>query len=155
MHRCCQITDAYLCRVGLTASGARHDNGRTLSAAMGNHRRFHMALVNRVDNHIESGQQNFCDVFGGDEVFDTRDVAIGVDQANTFSHCINLGFSINVAKGMNLPVRIGFGHHIEVDRNKMPDPGSRQRFKRPGADTANSDDADPRALKAFRCGGSV
>ncbi len=155
LHCCCQVAGAYLCRVGLSASGARYNNGRSLTAAMGNHRRFHTGLVNGVDDHVESGQQDFCHIFGGDEILNADNITIGVDQLNAFSHGINFGFTINAAKGMNLPVRIGFGHHIEVDRNKMPDAGSRQRFKRPGTDSANPDDADSRTFESFCRDGAV
>jgi hypothetical protein len=56
---------------------------------------------------------------------------------------------------MYLPVRIGFCHHIEVDRSKVLYAGPRQCLQCPGSNSAHADDADAGPTQFFGRGRTV
>ena len=52
-----------------------------------------------------------------------------------------------VAKGVDLPVDVRFGHHVQIDQGDPPNCRARQCFRCPRADTTDTDHADMGVLE--------
>src|SRR5699024_3427030 len=61
-----------------------------------------------------------------------------VNLANTLRHYFRFGQPDVISQRVNLPIGIGDAHIIHIDKRDCANPRTRQRFRRPGADTANT-----------------
>jgi hypothetical protein len=82
----------------LSASCTGDNDWGLVSLAEGNHCCFCPYLINRIYNYRILFLKDFGHVFWRDEILDTGYCAVGVDGAYTFSHGLDLGLAIDIAK---------------------------------------------------------
>ena len=121
LHRLAEIADANLRGIDLSASGTGDHDGQLAALAESDHRHLGANLVNGVDNGGEIPIEHCRHVVGSHEVFDTANLAGRIDGPKPFRHGIDLRLAVDVAQGMNLPVGVGFGHHVEIDQGDAAD----------------------------------
>ena len=137
-----QVSDLDLRWVNLTARPAGGDQRHFVAATPGDKRRFRPDAIDRVDNIAKADAKIFRHVFRGHEIIHHRHPTLRVDKTNTLCHHFRFRQPDVAAQGMDLAVGIGDADIVHIDKGDRPDAGSRQRFRRPGADPADPDHAD-------------
>ena len=109
-------------------------------------RQFVADAVNRVDYVIELLEVEFFDVSARDQVVDGVAFALGIDRQNAFAKDLDLGSLQTVGSGMQLSVCIADIDIVVIDQADSTDARARAGLCRPGADSADADDAEVGAL---------
>ena len=89
-------------------------------------------------------------VISGDEIVDHRDTALRVDIANARGHHFRFRQPDVAPQGMNLSVSVSDADIIHINQGNRANPGSCQRFRRPGAHAADTDHANMRVGKTLQ-----
>ena len=83
----------------------------------------------------------------GDELFDAGHLRTRVDRFDALRHRDHLGLAEFVIERLDLAVRVAFRDMIQIDQRDALHATARQRFGRPGTDTADPDHADARCAQ--------
>ena len=143
-------------RVRLPARAADGQHGNVARAAIRDHGRFRLGIVDGVDQVVEiAPAQQLLQVIRGNKILDLRDLAKRVDQFDALGQGCYLGLADGVAHGLDLAIDVRFGNIIEVDQGQAADGAARQRFDDPGTDAAHADHTDVRGAEACQRGGAV
>ncbi len=77
------------------------------------------------------------------------DDQLRVDGEQAFAHRLGFVAADVGAECLDLTVGVGDAHVVEIDECQRADAGARQRFRCPGADTADADHAGMTAAQLF------
>ena len=150
MNGLADICNPYLGGIRLASGRTSNDNPDVLAVAVGDHCCFDSDLINRINYNIKAAVDNFVEIFLGNKFLDALDYTIRVYLTDPLGHCINLGFTINISKGVDLSIGVGFRNHIKVDRSNSPYPCSGQSLHCPRSNAADADNANVCCLKTRR-----
>jgi hypothetical protein len=112
-------------------------------------------VIDCVNYVVILGELEFFDIAARHQVVDGAAVALGIDSENTFAQHFDLGALQAIDGGMQLAVGVTDIDIVVIDQRDIADTAARAGLGRPGADAADTDDAEMRPLQRCQRGLAV
>ena len=141
--------------VAPSARASATNHRQTLFPAAGGQQNFVRHAVNRVEDKIVFRREQFVGGLRVEEFLFRCHAANGIDGADAFGHHLDFCAANGFGERVKLAVDVAFANFVQVHQRQRADAGTHQRFRRPRAHAADTDDTDMRGPKPFKPASAV